>query len=208
MIDKIISEVDFALKLFTLPQKGERSSPSERFANTQPDLTDDDLKHTARLMRVNHTGEVCAQALYRGQLFFNSDEVTEKSLKQAAFEEIDHLNWCEQRIKELGGRTSYLNPIFYMSSFSLGAIAGKIDNKINLGFLEATEKQVAAHLESHIKKIPKNDEKTHAILKQMKYDEQCHQKTAKLLGSKELPSFVQKIMNVTSKLMTKTTFWI
>jgi ubiquinone biosynthesis monooxygenase Coq7 len=208
MIDKIISEVDFALKLFTLPQKGERSSPSERFANTQPDLTDDDLKQTARLMRVNHTGEVCAQALYRGQLFFNSDEVTEKSLKHAAFEEIDHLNWCEQRIQELGGRTSYLNPIFYMSSFSLGAIAGKIDNKINLGFLEATEKQVAAHLESHIKKIPKNDKKTHAILKQMKYDEQCHQKTAKSLGSKELPSFVQKIMNVTSKLMTKTTFWI
>ena len=95
-----------------------------------------------------------------------------------------------------------------MSSFSLGAIAGKIDNKFNLGFLEETEKQVTAHLEGHIKKISKNDKKTHAILEQMKYDEQCHQKTAKSLGSKELPSFFQKIMNATSKLMTKTTYWI
>lgn len=208
MIDKIISEVDFALKLFTVPQKGLRTSPSENVSNSNHELSDDDIKQTARLMRVNHTGEVCAQALYRGQLFFNSDEVTGKALKHAAIEEIDHLNWCEQRIEELGGKTSYLNPIFYMSSFSLGAIAGKIDNKFNLGFLEETEKQVTAHLEGHIKKISKNDKKTHAILEQMKYDEQCHQKTAKSLGSKELPSFFQKIMNVTSKLMTKTTYWI
>jgi len=208
MIDKIISEVDFALKLFTVPQKGLRTSPSENVSNSNHELSDDDIKQTARLMRVNHTGEVCAQALYRGQLFFNSDEVTGKALKHAAIEEIDHLNWCEQRIEELGGKTSFLNPIFYMSSFSLGAIAGKIDNKFNLGFLEETEKQVTAHLEGHIKKISKNDKKTHAILEQMKYDEQCHQKTAKSLGSKELPSFFQKIMNVTSKLMTKTTYWI
>jgi len=189
MIDKIISEVDFALKLFTVPQKGLRTSPSENVSNSNHELSDDDIKQTARLMRVNHTGEVCAQALYRGQLFFNSDEVTGKALKHAAIEEIDHLNWCEQRIEELGGKTSFLNPIFYMSSFSLGAIAGKIDNKFNLGFLEETEKQVTAHLEGHIKKISKNDKKTHAILEQMKYDEQCHQKTAKSLGSKELPSF-------------------
>ena len=208
MIDKIISEVDFALKLFTVPQKGLRTSPSENVSNSNHELSDDDIKQTARLMRVNHTGEVCAQALYRGQLFFNSDEVTGKALKHAAIEEIDHLNWCEQRIEELGGKTSYLNPIFYMSSFSLGAIAGKIDNKFNLGFLEETEKQVTAHLEGHIKKISKNDKKTHAILEQMKYDEQCHQKTAKSLGSKELPSLFQKIMNATSKLMTKTTYWI
>lgn len=208
MIDKIISEVDFALKLFTVPQKGLRTSPSENVSNSNHELSDDGMKQTARLMRVNHTGEVCAQALYRGQLFFNSDEVTGKALKHAAIEEIDHLNWCEQRIEELGGKTSFLNPIFYMSSFSLGAIAGKIDNKFNLGFLEETEKQVTAHLEGHIKKISKNDKKTHAILEQMKYDEQCHQKTAKSLGSKELPSLFQKIMNATSKLMTKTTYWI
>jgi ubiquinone biosynthesis monooxygenase Coq7 len=208
MIDKIISEVDFALKLFTVPQKGLRTSPSENVSNSNHELSDDDIKQTARLMRVNHTGEVCAQALYRGQLFFNSDEVTGKALKHAAIEEIDHLNWCEQRIEELGGKTSFLNPIFYMSSFSLGAIAGKIDNKFNLGFLEETEKQVTAHLEGHINKISKNDKKTHAILEQMKYDEQCHQKTAKSLGSKELPSLFQKIMNATSKLMTKTTYWI
>ena len=195
MIDKIISEVDFALKLFTVPQKGLRTSPSENASNSNHELSDDEIKQTARLMRVNHTGEVCAQALYRGQLFFNSDEVTGKALKHAAIEEIDHLNWCEQRIEELGGKTSYLNPIFYISSFSLGAIAGKIDNKFNLGFLEETEKQVTAHLEGHIKKISKNDKKTHAILEQMKYDEQCHQNTAKSLGSKKLPSFFQKIMN-------------
>ena len=208
MIDKIISEVDFALKLFTVPPKGLRISPSKNVSDTSHELSEDDLKETARLMRINHTGEVCAQALYRGQLFFNSDEVTGEALMHAAFEEIDHLNWCEQRIKELGGKTSYLNPIFYMSSFSLGAIAGKVDNKFNLGFLEETEKQVTVHLEDHINKISKNDKKTHAILEQMKFDEQCHQKTAKSLGSKQLPSFFQKIMNATSKLMTKTTYWI
>ena len=123
MIDKIISEVDFALKLFTVPQKGLRTTPSENVSNSNHELSDDDIKQTARLMRVNHTGEVCAQALYRGQLFFNSDEDTGKALKHAAFEEIDHLHWCEKRIEELGGKTSYLNPIFYLGSFSLGAIA-------------------------------------------------------------------------------------
>ena len=208
MIDKVISEVDFALKLFTVPQKGLRISPSKNISDAIQDISDNDLKETVRLMRVNHTGEVCAQALYRGQLFFNSDEVIGKALKHAAIEEIDHLNWCKQRIEELGGKTSYLNPIFYISSFSLGAVAGKIDNKFNLGFLEETEKQVTAHLERHMKKISKNDKKTHAILKQMKYDEGRHQKTAKSLGSKKLPRFIQKIMNKTSKLMTKTTYWI
>ena len=159
MIDKVISEVDFALKLFTVPQKGLRISPSENISDAIQDISEDDLKETVRLMRVNHTGEVCAQALYRGQLFFNSDEVIGKALKHAAIEEIDHLNWCKQRIEELGGKTSYLNPIFYISSFSLGAVAGKIDNKFNLGFLEETEKQVTAHLEGHMKKISKNDKK-------------------------------------------------
>ena len=208
MLDKIISEIDFALKLFTVPQKGLRASPSEKVTSTNNNLSVEDQKKIARLMRVNHTGEVCAQALYRGQLFFNSDKITEKALTHAAFEEIDHLNWCDQRIKELDGNTSRLNPIFYVSSFSIGAIASKIDNKFNLGFLEETEKQVTSHLEGHIKTIPKSDKKTHAILEQMKYDEQCHQKTASSLGSKKLPSFFQKLMNVTSKLMTKVTYWI
>ena len=208
MIDKIISEVDFALKLFTVPQKGLRTSPAKNVSDTSDKLSDDDLKETARLMRVNHTGEVCAQALYRGQLFFNSDQDTGEALKHAAFEEIDHLIWCEQRINELGGKTSYLNPLFYMGSFSLGAFSGKVNNKFNLGFLEETEKQVTAHLDGHISKISKDDKKTHAILEQMRIDEQCHQKTAKSLGSKELPSFFQKIMNASSKLMTKTTYWI
>lgn len=208
MIDRVISELDFALKLMSVPPKGKRGNPAEQYKSVDTELSIEDAKEISRLMRVNHTGEVCAQALYRGQLFFNNDTYIEKKLKQASLEEIDHLNWCDQRIKELKGQTSQLNPLFYFGSFTLGAIASKIDTRFNLGFLEETEKQVSAHLGNHLEKIPQKDKKTHAILKQMKYDEQCHQKTANSLGAKNLPFFFKKIMGFSSKIMTKTTYWI
>lgn len=208
MIDKVISELDFAIKLMTVPPKGNRGNPGEQYQSVDNELSTKDTKEISRLMRINHTGEICAQALYRGQLFFNSDSYIKTKLKQASLEEIDHLNWCDQRIKELKGQTSQLNPLFYFGSFALGAIASKIDTRFNLGFLEETEKQVSAHLNNHLEKIPQKDKKTHAILKQMKYDEQCHQKTANALGAKKLPSFFKKIMGLSSKIMTKTTYWI
>lgn len=208
MIDKVISELDFAIKLMTVPPKGKRGNPGEQYQSVDNEQSARDAKEISRLMRINHTGEICAQALYRGQLFFNSDSYIETKLKQASLEEIDHLNWCDQRIKELKGQTSQLNPLFYFGSFALGAIASRIDTRFNLGFLEETEKQVSAHLDNHLEKIPQKDKKTHAILKQMKYDEQCHQKTANALGAKKLSSFFKKIMGLSSKIMTKTTYWI
>ena len=159
-------------------------------------------------MRVNHSGEICAQALYRGQLFFNKDKNIEKSLKNAANEELDHLAWCEQRIDELGGKTSLLNPLLYFGSIGIGGIASIIDNKYNLGFLAETEKQVSSHLDSHIIKLSKEDIKTKKILEQMRSDECQHEISAKKLGAAELPKSIKKVMNFTSKIMTTITYKI
>ena len=159
-------------------------------------------------MRVNHSGEICAQALYRGQLLFNEDKKIEKSLQKAAGEEIDHLAWCEERIGELNGKTSLLNPILYIGSIGIGGIASIIDKKYNLGFLAETEKQVSSHLDKHLTKLSKNDVKTKKILEQMKFDEQQHEIAAKELGAAELPKPIKKAMGITSKIMTTLTYKI
>ena len=157
-------------------------------------------------MRVNHSGEICAQALYRGQLLFNNDKLIEKSLQKAAREEIDHLAWCEERIAELSGKTSLLNPILYIGSIGIGGIASIIDKKYNLGFLAETEKQVSSHLDKHLVKLSKYDVKTKKILEQMKFDEHQHEISAKELGAAELPTAVKKVMTSTSKIMTTLTY--
>ena len=208
MIDKLISEIDFALKLYSCPPKGNRTDPSEKVNFSDDSLPEEEKEKIIRYMRVNHTGEICAQALYRGQLLFNQDQTIHKQLNQAASEEIDHLVWCQKRIDQLGGKTSHLNPFFYLASLGMGMIASKIDSQYNLGFLEETEKQVSSHLETHINKIPQKDKKTHAILKQMKYDEEKHQETAKKLGARKLPQVFKKFMKFSSKIMTRTTYWI
>ncbi|MEK9771229.1 MAG: 2-polyprenyl-3-methyl-6-methoxy-1,4-benzoquinone monooxygenase [Nitrosomonadales bacterium] len=207
MLDKVIKEADFALKLLTTKSLSKRKVPELKSKET-PHPNQSWNEKSIRLMRVNHTGEICAQGLYRGQLFFNKDPIVEKELKRAASEETDHLVWCENRIHELGGKTSILNPIFYSGSLFLGAISSLIDSKYNLGFLEETEKQVTAHLEEYIEKLPDEDQKSREILKQMHEDEERHQQTAKNLGARPLPINVKKIMGIISKFMTKSTYWI
>ena len=205
--DKIINEIEAGLKTLFGSASSSRPRPDRNISNKK-NLDPDTKKNHAKLMRVNHSGEICAQALYRGQLFFNKDKNIEKKLKEAAHEELDHLAWCEQRIDELGGKTSLLNPLLYVGSIGIGSIASIIDNKYNLGFLAETEKQVASHLEKHIVKLSKDDVKTKKILEQMKADEEQHELSAKKLGAAELPQPAKKIMNFTSKIMTSLTYKI
>jgi ubiquinone biosynthesis monooxygenase Coq7 len=207
MLDLIINEFDKALKVLTVDPPIIRKRPDADIKDS-PSLTSTERKTHSKFMRVNHSGEICAQALYRGQLLFNRNNKIQAQLEDAATEELDHLAWCQIRIKELNGRTSYLNPILYIGSFAIGSIASIIDEKYNLGFLSETEKQVSRHLENHLSKISSKDKKTIAIIKQMKKEEEKHEASAKLMGAKELPSLIQKTMEFTSKIMTKSTFKI
>lgn len=207
MIDSIINEVDKALKTLTVTPRSERPRPDKTIENKDI-LTPQEKEEHSKFMRVNHSGEICAQALYRGQLFFNKNKKIQEQLEIAANEELDHLAWCQSRIKELNGTTSRLNPLLYLGSFTIGSVASIIDEKYNLGFLSETEKQVSSHLENHLSKIFSKDKKTIAIIKQMKKDEEQHELSAKKMGAKKLPKFVQKIMQATSKLMTTSTFRI
>ena len=207
MLDSIINEFDKALKVLTVETTSERPRPDKNFKNSY-DLTPQEKKLHSKFMRVNHSGEICAQALYRGQLFFNKNNKIQNQLEKAANEELDHLAWCQSRIKELNGRISYLNPLLYLGSLAVGSIASIIDEKYNLGFLSETEKQVSLHLESHLKTISLKDERTIAIIKQMKKDEDKHEASAKSMGAKELPILIQKTMKFTSKIMTASTFRI
>ena len=207
MIDSIINEVDKALKVLTVSSYPGRSRPDANFKDSDT-LTPKERENHSKFMRVNHSGEICAQALYRGQLFFNRNNKIKNQLEEAATEELDHLSWCQSRIKELGGSTSVLNPFLYLGSFAIGSIASIIDEKYNLGFLSETEKQVSSHLENHLSKISTKDKKTIAIIKQMKEEEEKHEASAKLMGAKELPSFINEAMKLTSKIMTESTFRI
>ena len=207
VIDKFIDEIEFGLKILFSPSSSKRPRPDKKILNKQ-DLNSDVKKKHAQLMRVNHSGEICAQALYRGQLLFNKDKLIEKNLQKAASEEIDHLAWCEERIDELSGKTSLLNPILYIGSIGIGGIASIIDKKYNLGFLAETEKQVSSHLDKHLVKLSKYDVKTKKILEQMKFDEHQHEISAKELGATELPKPIKKVMGITSKIMTTLTYKI
>ena len=207
VIDKFIDEIEFGLKILFSPSSSTRPRPDKKILNKQ-DLNSEVKKKHAQFMRVNHSGEICAQALYRGQLLFNKDKSIEKSLQKAANEEIDHLAWCEERIDELNGKTSLLNPILYIGSIGIGCIAGIIDKKYNLGFLAETEKQVSSHLDKHLVKLSKYDVKTKKILEQMKFDEHQHEISAKELGAAELPKPIKKVMGITSKIMTTLTYKI
>ena len=200
MIDDLIIEFDKGLKVLFSKPKGLRQRPDLHIEDNE--LTPDEKKCTIELMRVNHAGEVCAQALYSGQLLFNPHGEGTESLKKASKEEIDHLDWCNTRIHELGGKTSLLNPIWYAGSFLMGSFASMLGEKYNLGFLAETEHQVTQHLTSHLNKISKKDLKTNKILEVMANDEEQHATKAKELGGIELPHQVKKAMSLTSKVMT------
>ncbi|KGP62461.1 2-octaprenyl-3-methyl-6-methoxy-1,4-benzoquinol hydroxylase [Legionella norrlandica] len=207
-LDKLISEVDSALRTLVLPKKRftARKSPAERIED-QP-LSSQEKKHISGLMRVNHAGEVCAQALYQGQALTAQLTHVKKQMTQAAAEEIDHLAWCEERLYELGSKPSLLNPIWYSGSILLGALAGLAGDKISLGFVAETEKQVTAHLQRHLLYLPTHDKKTIAILKEMQEDEEQHANAAIEAGAVELPYIIKQLMNAVSKLMTNTSYYI
>lgn len=182
-----------------------RPSPAQDLTET---LNNKDRKQVESLMRINHVGEVCAQALYQGQaLTARSQEIKEK-LTTAAQEENDHLAWCEQRITELHGRTSYLNPLWYIGSLAIGAMAGLAGDKISLGFLAETEHQVEQHLTQHLQQLPTHDHKSRVVLEQMRIDETQHAKTAEQAGAIELPAPIKFTMRCMSKIMTTVAYWI
>lgn len=206
-LDLLFSALDNGLK--TLTQGAYQAARHIDTENHSHSIEDEEQeKHTAALMRINHTGEVCAQALYQGQALTAKNRETRQAMQLAADEEIDHLVWCEERIRELGSHTSYLNPLFYGMSFVIGAATGAISDKISLGFVEATEDQVCQHLEDHLAQIPASDTRTRAILEQMLEDEAKHAHMALENGGTEFPQAIKKTMSLMSKVMTSSTYRI
>ena len=204
-LDGIIAQFDQALRT-CVPgaNQASRSTPAE--AHKEQELSGSEKKHIAGLMRINHTGEVCAQALYAGQALTAKSHETIASMKHAAAEEVDHLAWCDERLTQLGSRPSLLNPIFYGLSFALGATAGLAGDKWSLGFVAETERQVEKHLQNHLEEIPESDQKTKAIIKQMIIDEQQHGESAKAAGGKNLPNPIQLAMKTMAGVMKKATY--
>lgn len=205
-IDKLIATFDSGLR--TVFAGAQASRPRPDAALDEPALEDVSKAHAAALMRINHVGEVCAQALYSGQALTSRNARIVNALQHAAAEETDHLAWCEGRINELGGRKSLLNPLWYAGSFALGAIAGKLDDKWNLGFLAETENQVSKHLQNHLDQLDETDIKTRTIVNQMQLDEAAHALEANQLGAGELPAAVKAGMKFASKIMTSTAYYI
>ena len=204
-IDGFIIEFDRALRSIVGATPMRRPVPDSS-AMSETELSAEEKKHAAGLMRVNHVGEVCAQALYQSQkLHAKSDDLKDK-LEHAAIEEEDHLAWCERRLEELDSRPSLLNPVWYAGSFVLGSIAGLAGDKISLGFVAETEKQVEHHLDEHLKELPSNDHRSRAIVAQMRADEISHGQMAIQEGGVELPSVVQSVMKTMAKVMTVTAY--
>ena len=205
--DYLVIGIDQALRtLFGRPQVTERPNPAEEL--DEPQLSDQERDLAGRLMRINHTGEVCAQALYQGQALTAKLSEVRGSMERAAMEENDHLDWCEKRLVELDNRKSLLNPIWYAGSFTIGAIAGLAGDKWSLGFVAETEHQVEEHLNGHLDRLPKEDEKSRKILAQMKDDEIHHATVALAAGGAKLPLPIKLAMKLTSKLMTKSVYYI
>jgi len=203
-IDRLIIGFDRALRTLCGPAVSLRPVPGGNLPNSE--LSAAEKRHAAALMRVNHSGEVCAQALYQGQALTARDTAARDTLERAAAEETEHLAWTAQRIDELGGRVSVLNPIFYAGSFAFGALSGLLGDKWNMGFLAETERQVEGHLDGHLDQLPVQDEKSRAIVAQMKVDEARHAQTARAHGASELPEPVKQAMRISSRLMTVSTY--
>jgi ubiquinone biosynthesis monooxygenase Coq7 len=207
LLDKLISEADSVLK--TVTSRGNHASrPSPSKDHSDTDLSEPQRRHVAGLMRVNHTGEVCAQALYQGQALTAKLPTVREDMEQAAREEVDHLVWCEERLQELDSHTSYLNPAWYGMSFALGALAGAIGDKVSLGFVAATEERVCSHLREHLQQLPEDDRKSQLILQQMLVDEQRHGEKALEAGGTDFPKPLKDAMSSVSKLMTETSYRI
>lgn len=198
--DDVILQFDKALRTVFATASSRRPYPDAEVPEAE--LSEAEKKHAAGLMRINHSGEVCAQALYAGQALTARNPEAQQALLEAADEETEHLAWCEKRLNELGSHKSFLNPVWYAGSFALGAFAGVLGDKWNLGFLAETERQVEGHLDSHLDKLPPQDAKSRAVVEQMKIDEIKHADTAIAHGGAELPTPVRQAMQLTSKVLT------
>ncbi len=206
--DHLICGFDNALRTLTPnSQAPTRSTPNAKSASEEK-LTANQKKHSAGLMRVNHSGEVCAQALYQGQALTAKLPNVRKEMVEAASEEVDHLAWCEERIKALGSHTSILNPAWYAMSFGIGALAGLISDQVSLGFVAATEEQVCSHLKGHLESLAENDHKSRAIVNQMLVDEAKHAHTALAAGGIRFPGLIKSGMTLISKAMTQSSYRI
>jgi len=204
LIDALIPEIDKALRAVFAAAPTRRPMPGADLP--EGELSEAEKRHVAALMRVNHCGEICAQALYQGQALSSRDPAVKRELEMAAWEETEHLNWTERRIAELGGRKSLLNPLWYAGSLAIGAFAGKCGDAWSLGFLAETERQVEGHLESHMTSLPAQDRKSWEVLEQMKADEMRHAETASHYGARDLPLPVRWAMRLSSKLMTRLSY--
>jgi 3-demethoxyubiquinol 3-hydroxylase len=203
-IDRLIGEFDRALRAVAGVAQASRPSPAERLPENA--IGEQERQHAAALMRVNHVGEVCAQALYQGQALTARDPATRQALDGAAREEEDHLAWSAERIRELNGRLSLLNPLWYAGSFAIGAAAGLLGDKWNFAFLAETERQVEEHLARHLEALPAEDERTRAVVEAMRADEARHRQTALGLGAAELPEPVKRAMRLASRVMTTVAY--
>lgn len=204
--DQLIIEFDRALRTVLAPARSVRPVPGGALPEAALDV--EQKRHVAGLMRVNHCGEICAQALYQGQALTSRDPSIREALRGAAEEETEHLAWTEQRIAELGGRKSLLNPLWYLGSLSLGLAAGVFGDRWNLGFLAETERQVEAHLDSHLLSLPVEDGRSRAIVDQMRQDEIQHAETAIRYGAEELPAPIKRAMKMAAKVMTGAAYRI
>lgn len=207
LIDRVIAQVDVGIQtLFGSPSGTGRTSPAEGLP--EPDLSKQERRHTARLMRVNHCGEICAQALYQGQAITARNPALRQALEHAAVQENDHLAWCEARLLRLGSHVSYLNPLFYIGSLGIGALAGATGDRWSLGFLAQTEEQVVQHLSKHLQRLPQQDQPSRAIVDQMRLDEGDHATAAIEAGAAPLPEPLRRLMRLSARAMTGTTYWI
>jgi ubiquinone biosynthesis monooxygenase Coq7 len=205
--DRLILNVDNALRtLFGRPRGTDRPYPAEPLDDVP--LGESERRHVAGLMRIDHTGEVCAQALYQGQALTARMPETRQRMERCAREENDHLAWCSARLDELGDRKSLLNPLFYAGSFVIGAAAGLAGDRWSLGFVVETERQVEDHLDDHLGQLPERDERTRAVLEQMKADEVRHAQVAKAAGGAELPAPIRTAMRLASQAMTRSVYWV
>jgi 3-demethoxyubiquinol 3-hydroxylase len=207
-LDSLLFEVDNALRTILPPTKRASTRISPAHALPESTLSAREKKHVAGLMRVNLAGEVCAQALYQGQALTASLEQVKQQMSAAAAEETEHLAWCEERLRELGARPSILNPLWYSGSILLGALAGFAGDKVSLGFVAETERQVSAHLQQHLHKLPAHDKKSQAILQQMREDEEQHASAAIAAGGMELAHPIKLLMSLVSKLMTHSSYYL
>ncbi|NKB46305.1 MAG: 2-polyprenyl-3-methyl-6-methoxy-1,4-benzoquinone monooxygenase [Legionellales bacterium] len=207
LIDTVIIQFDQGLRtLFGDQRQVNRPYPAEQVANIP--LTATEKTHIGGLMRVNHAGEICAQALYQGQALTAQLTHVCEQMEQAAEEEEEHLAWCEQRLAEINAHVSYLNPIWFLGAFTMGAVAGWCGDRWSLGFVVETENQVVRHLQDHIRRLPVHEQRTRVILQQMQEDEAHHAQQAMDAGAQQFPHWIKQIMHTLSKVMTSTAYYV